>query len=422
MRARAAGIPLRFPKLHRRSPTPLPRATSVAAMCRWFPPRVGGVENYLEALYRHCAIPDVVVYAPREEASAQYDATISGFAIRRVGTRHPNSKGSAVAFARSVIPRAARGEIGQIHCGHVLLGTIGLACKALFNTPYVVFTYGSELSRERHRWARGVVLRHASRVITLSQASRELVLGYRVDPSRLIIIHPPVDTTRFAPRSRAASRTRQGLAQSRPVLLTVCRLDATARHKGVDTALRAVSLLRSAMPDVLYLIVGDGNDAGRLKHLSGQLGLEENVRFFGRASDEQLPDIYAAADLFLLPNRRESTGAGFSVEGFGIVLMEAAASGLPVIASRHGGATDAVVDGASGILLDDITAQTVAAAAERLLLTPALRSTMGVFGRARARTEFSPESAGAAMRRVIVDVSHGNEPASPVRGRVRCGA
>jgi phosphatidylinositol alpha-1,6-mannosyltransferase len=115
--------------------------------------------------------------------------------------------------------------------------------------------------------------------------------------------------------------------------------------------------LLQAVPDVTYLIVGSGPQAG-LDHLACELGVRDHVIFTGLVPDEDLPAIYALCDVFAMPSRQNLVE--HSVEGFGLVFLEANACGKPVIGGRSGGISDAVVDGVTGFLVNPQDPQEIA--------------------------------------------------------------
>ena len=153
---------------------------------------------------------------------------------------------------------------------------------------------------------------------------------------------PPAVGDRFRPGSAEAARRRLDLAGAR-VLLTVGRLSAAARYKGVDTVLLALPEILRREPDVRYVVVGVGDDAPRLRGLAARLGVANAVVFVGAVPEGDLPDYYRACDLFVMPSRRE---------GFGIVFIEALACGRPVVAGDADGAPDALRGGRLGRLVD----------------------------------------------------------------------
>jgi glycosyltransferase involved in cell wall biosynthesis len=133
------------------------------------------------------------------------------------------------------------------------------------------------------------------------------------------------------------------------VILTVGRLSAAERYKGHDKIIRAMPAVLRTIPEAAYLIVGAGDDRLRLERLAADQCIGEIVRFAGAVAEAELADHFSIADLFAMPSKGE---------GFGIVFLEAAASGLPVIAGNGDGSRDALADGVIGRTVDpdDITA------------------------------------------------------------------
>jgi len=200
-------------------------------------------------------------------------------------------------------------------------------------------------------------------------------------PSRF---HPGVDT--------APVRRKYGL-DGGPWLLTVARLDF---HKGIDTVIRALPAIRAAFPSARYAVAGIGSRRGALEALVSELDLGDAVRLLDFVPDDDLPSLYNAADLFLLASRRYD----LLVEGFGIAIVEASASGLPVIASRSGGIPEAVREGETGFLVDPDDPAAVAATAIRLLGDDGLRRRMGAAGRAAVETYYNWDRVAADLIRI----------------------
>jgi phosphatidylinositol alpha-1,6-mannosyltransferase len=153
--------------------------------------------------------------------------------------------------------------------------------------------------------------------------------------------------------------------------------------------LRALPSVAELNPTIRYDIIGKGDDETRLKHLASSLGVEKYVRFHGLVSEEVKARLLRQASIFALPNRRE----GKSVEGFGIVFMEAAAYGVPSVAGSDGGAPDAVIDGETGMIADGRSDRAVANALLRLLGDNAWRQTLGSAARKRFWQDFAWDSA-----------------------------
>jgi len=210
------------------------------------------------------------------------------------------------------------------------------------SVPLVVNFQGpwaAEMAEERSGWksriasalARHLELRvyqRATRVITLSDAFARIAQeDYGVSADRISVVPGAIDATPFlAAPSRAESRRKLGWPENRPILFTVRRL---ARRMGLENLISAMQVIRRAHPEVLLLIGGTGSLASELDHRIETLDLKGHCRLLGFVPDEDLPSAYAAADLMVVPT--------VALEGFGLVTVEAWASGTPVLGTSVGG-------------------------------------------------------------------------------------
>jgi len=214
--------------------------------------------------------------------------------------------------------------------------------------------------------------RRADVVVAVSSYTASLIEATGASPADLRLIPPGVEL----PSDPTPVRS------ERPTVLTVARLrDA---YKGHDVLIRALALARATVPDVELVVIGDGPLRGELERLASSVGVADAVSFLGTVSDEQRDQWLRRADVFAMPSRLPSDGrAG---EGFGIVYLEAAAYGKPVVAGNVAGALDAVVDGETGLLVDPTDARAVADALTRLLLDRDLARRLGDAGAERAKS------------------------------------
>jgi phosphatidylinositol alpha-1,6-mannosyltransferase len=156
-------------------------------------------------------------------------------------------------------------------------------------------------------------------------------------------------------------------------------------RKGIDTVLGALARVRESVPDVVYVVAGEGPDRERLEELAGRAGVNGSVRFVGAVPNDELALWYSLGDVFVMPSRSEPP----DVEGFGIVYLEAAACERPVVAARAGGVPDAVADGVSGLLVEPDDEVGLAQALTELLRDPARRADLGRRARERVLSEFT---------------------------------
>lgn len=307
-----------------------------------------------------------------------------------------------------------RGRPCAIVCIQPLFaGVGGLVARRLFGIPFVVLIYGEELTtwlddpapfRLRRRLLRRVLSR-ADGIISTSEKTRRLAEQlYGVAPDRVRVIYPAVDPASAPSASDpAVGELRARIAgPSRAMLLTVGRLAET--HKGFDTAITAVQIVARKIPDVRLVIAGPG-DREPLTALAASLGVSDNVVLLGHTDQRTLTMLFSACDAFVLPGR-EVAG---SAEGFGVVFLEAALAGKPVVGGRSGGVPEAVADGETGFLVDGTSPQAVADAILRLLCDPAAASAMGERGRARVHAEFDGRKQHAEMAEVLAAVC-GSQP------------
>jgi len=348
-----------------------------------FPPKIGGIQSLLWEWWRRLPSDRFAVLTTPYEGAKEWDAA-QPFEVRRI--REPWLLPHPVTVRR--INRFAK-EFGAdlvVLDPALPLGAVG----PFLDLPYDVVLHGAEVTVPGRipgsKQALGRVLRGARHVIAAGgypAAEAEHAAGR---PLPITVVTPGVDVERFHPLSaedRRVVRLRLGLPPDGPLILGVSRL---VPRKGFDTAIRAVASIADRFEGLTLVIAGGGRDRERLEKLAIEVGAP--VRFLGRVPNEDLPPLYACADVFAMLCRNR--WAGLEQEGFGIVFVEAAAAGVPQVAGRSGGAHEAVADGETGIVVDPPTdvAQTAAAIA-RLLESEALRSRMGAAARERAVAEFT---------------------------------
>lgn len=258
---------------------------------------------------------------------------------------------------------------------------IAWACRVITRCPYAVWCHGLESWGGLPRWV-GFALRRAQLVFAPSAfTARQAEEAAGLAPGTVKLLHhcvPP--ELPINPRSGSNGRRR--------TVLTVARLSPEDSYKGVDTLLYAWPQVTARIPEAELVIVGDGADRSRLEKIAELIGIGGSICFMGRVSDHELAAAYGEAMLFALPARARLSPSPQG-EGFGLVFLEAAAAGLPVIAGRAGGAPEALEEGKTGFLVDPDEPTDVAEAICCLLSEPALAMRMGEAGRRWAAEHFS---------------------------------
>ena len=249
------------------------------------------------------------------------------------------------------------------------------------------------------RWTAASILRRCAVVVANSRWSADLVravlesLDLPALAADVRVVHLGTTPSRFGPDVDPGPARRKYGLDGGPWLLTVARLD---HHKGIDTVIRALPAVRAAFPTARYAVAGIGSRKATLERLVAELALGDAVRLLGFVPDEDLPALYTAADVFVLASRRYD----LLVEGFGIAVVEASASGLPVIVSRSGGLPEAVREGVTGVVIEPDDPGAVAGAVIRLLGDEPLRRRMGDAGRKAVEEYYNWDRVAADLIRI----------------------
>ena len=242
---------------------------------------------------------------------------------------------SKPTFVWHVIRAAAGAD--RVICGH--LGQLIVAWLARCLHPrleYYLVAHGIEVWRP-YTLLEKLALRSAQRILCVSDFTRrEMRQRIALAESRFVVVPNALDPL-FDPVPVDG-----GSGSGAPVILTVARLDARERYKGVDQLIEAMPAVLQTVPAARLRIVGTGSDLPRLKELAARLGVADSVEFAGFVDDEHLRAAYRDCALFAL------TSSG---EGFGIVFLEAMAHGKPCLGARAG-AVPEIIDGMSGVLVD----------------------------------------------------------------------
>ena len=352
-----------------------------------FLPGRGGIESYLAELCSLVA-PRIAVLGPRERDGAPIPHDL-GYPT------HGYENGSMLVPNRKVV-RAISSLTTRYHTTKVIFGTpwpLGLLGPDLTRRglSYVAIVHGAELLVPaavvglRRRLARA--LGGADLLLPVSaytgDALRDLIEAQNLPVPPLERLCARVNLDRFHPTVDTTSlRTRLGLSPENKVVLCFGRL---VKRKGVDRLIAALPTINERVPEAVVVIVGTGPELGRLEELGRTSA--GRVIFTGRVEDADAPAYYALADVFALPVADRYFG--LEIEGLGVVLLEAAASGTPCVTGRSGGTPEAVIDGSTGFVVDAKDLRQLSDRIAWLLEHPTQAAEMGMAGREHVRKEFS---------------------------------
>ncbi|MDP3891688.1 D-inositol-3-phosphate glycosyltransferase [Nocardioides sp.] len=306
--------------------------------------------------------------------------------------------GQLCVFAREVLRAEAAHPVGHydaVHSHYWLSGQVGALARDRWGVP-LVHSMHTMAKVKNEALAEGDTPEPVARVIGEEQVveaadmliantdleAKQLVNLYDADPGRVDVIHPGVDLDVFRPGDRSASRRRLGLPQDAHVLMFAGRIQPL---KAPDVLLRAVAVLLAESPElrsrVVVPVVGGPSGSGlehpeSLAQLAAELGLDDVVRFVPPVAQAELADWCSAATLVAVPSYNES---------FGLVAVEAQATGTPVLAAAVGGLTTVVRDGVSGLLVSGHAPRDWAAAIRRVVFDDALHARLSAGAREQAR-------------------------------------
>jgi glycosyltransferase involved in cell wall biosynthesis len=253
--------------------------------------------------------------------------------------------GNRAKFVASAIDAAIRqGPFDAIWCGHIDLMAFAAAIKTWVRAPLILHMHGIETWDPPQKLTRRVALHAVDAFISVSDVTRQRFLEWApLSGDRGFVLPNTIDFSPFSPGLKRPDLLDEYNLHGRDVLMTMGRLVSRKRAKGFDKILEVLPDIAKERPRVTYLIAGKGPDRTRLEHKAVELGIRDRVVFTGFVPEDEKADYYRLADLYVMPSQGE---------GFGLVLLEAMACGIPVIASARDGSREAVLNGELGDMVD----------------------------------------------------------------------
>ncbi len=274
----------------------------------------------------------------------------------------PASRGKAAYVYHLGQLLARRKTFDAILCGHLHLLPLAALAASRYEAPLTLIVHGIEAWQKPRVLGLQRSLPSVNAFVSVSRLTKERFLEWApFGEEQGHVIPDCVDLAKFGPGPKPAGLLQRYGLSGRRVIMTLGRLSAAERYKGIDEVLAVMPSLITEMPDLMYLILGDGDDRLRLQEKARTLGLDQHVKFGGFIPEEQKADHLRLADAFVMPGRGE---------GFGIVYLEAMACGIPVVASKADASREAVLDGQLGLLADPSNPQEIRTAIKEALRRP----------------------------------------------------
>ena len=368
-----------------------------------FLPTKGGTAVWAAEVYKRLGGKEIHIVTADVPGAADVDAahpnSIHRLNLKRVAWLRPESLAMYGRFFFKALALGLTRRFDAVHAFRALPeGLVAWAVARLTFRPVAIYAHGEELTT----WGGGgkykamrFALRHADRVIANSEHTRDTLLDMGIDAARITIVYPGVDVSVFRPGlDTAGLRESLGIGPDDKVVFSVGRL---SRRKGFDQMVRAVAQLRDQGLALHYVIAGIGEDADYLDSLIREHNAQGVVHRIGAVSEADLPRWMNACDVFAMPNR-EINGDN---EGFGMVFIEAAACGKPVLAGDAGGTGSAVLHEETGIRVNGANIEEVVTGMRCLIADRDLALKLGQIGLKRVRERFAWEQVTQATQAMM---------------------
>ena len=352
-----------------------------------FPPRQGGIEAFVQAVADRFPADQVVVHTSAMPGADALDLTLPYPVVRdRRATLLPTAR----------VRREVLETFRTYGCDRVVFGAsaplalLAPALRAAGAERIVGITHSAETWWARVPLARRVVRtagEATDHVTFINDWCRDIVARPMTPAARdrMRRLHPGADVTRFRPGNGGAEvRARLGIAPDAPVVVCAARLVA---RKGQDMLVRAWPTVLASVPGAVLLVVGDGSARRTVERLVARHGVGDSVVLTGPVPWAEVPPYVDAGDVFAMPSRTRLLG--LEPEGLPLAFFEGAATGLPVVVGRSGGAPDAIEEGVTGYTVDPRDPADIAARLVELLQDPEKARRMGAAGRERVARDWT---------------------------------
>lgn len=299
-------------------------------------------------------------------------------------------------------------KIQLIQAGQAIpIGYVALLIKKFFKIPYVVYVYGQDLliirpHKRKYKFLKKV-LKNADGIIANSSFTKKLLTDMDIN-TKIEIAYPcPQHPIKNSISMNINDFKKTTDLNDHYILLSVGNL---VKRKGHDNVLNALPDVIKQVPNIKYVIIGNGPEEKNLRKKIKDLKLESYVEINNNVNDEDLKKYYLSCDLFIMPSRiiNDNNGQPLDVEGFGMVFLEANLFGKPVIGGNNGGQIDAIENGKSGLLVNAQDFQEISKSIIKIATNPELSQQMGVYGKNRITQNFTWEKQSQSIIKLIESI------------------
>ncbi len=343
----------------------------------YLPNKAGGTEIATQNISRFLTYRkhEIIIVTSRdaELPGLSYEEDIRIFRIGFTGGRNFITKlfkYTSYCFKAAILIKRFKPDI--IHAQALWTGLPALIGKIITGRPYVVWCQGSDIyfPRQFKGILAKLVLKNAGAVIALTYDMKKRI--QTICDRDINIIGNGVDLVKFGRYSRKEARYQLGIREDEKVIIFVGSLTPV---KGVQYLIEAMNIIRHSHPSVRLLLVGDGMERQILETLVSVMDLGQNITFFGRVKNDEVPKYIAASDVFVLPSLSE---------GFPLTVAEAMAAGLPVVSTQVRGLSEIIKEGENGFLVEPKNSSQLADKTLRILNNDSLHEEISVKNRAWA--------------------------------------
>jgi phosphatidylinositol alpha-1,6-mannosyltransferase len=306
---------------------------------RSFPPEIGGMQNLIWGLTNELSKNYMIkVFADYQDDHKVFDEKVS-FSIQRIGGIKLLRKYRKAQLINEFIKENKIGGIIADHWKSLELLKTSKKKICLIHGKEINHAKGTILNKRVLE-----VLNNIETIVANSEYTKNLAISLGVQQDKIVVINPGVDQVQELDK-KTLDKVENLLKHKSPRLITVSRLDKRKNHEKIIMALRN---LRQIYPDIVYICIGYGDEEENIKKLVAELGLQGQVMFFKDISNDLKNSLIAKSNIFLMPSIIYKK----SVEGFGIVYVEAAQYGVPSLGGKDGGASDAIEHQKTGLICD----------------------------------------------------------------------